>query len=145
MPRPEQTQNGNYIIRSRISGSNSVVTWQVMGGGVTFLNQRGIEAGDQFPKDWLFEFIEKRLVFTGSSGINPQKERPDRAKAQKSMMPTQIPTKPTSQTFITSTQRPFKALIQQNVRTRTNLKRTWPDLESLENIPRQKKQRQNKK
>ncbi|HET9918255.1 MAG TPA: hypothetical protein VFQ30_00340 [Ktedonobacteraceae bacterium] len=97
MPRLEQTQNGNYIIRARLYNSNSIATWQVMGGGVTFLNRRGIYAGQQFHQSLLQELIEQHLVFTGGSGVHTQSQvdTTNTINIRKSIAPTktQVPFK----------------------------------------------------
>lgn len=69
MPTFESTLNGNYIIRASIPGTNNIGTWQVCGGGVTLLNQRGVYVGENFDQSLFQELKQRNLVFTGGSGF----------------------------------------------------------------------------
>lgn len=145
MPRLEQTQNGNYIVRGHISKSNAHVTWQVTGKGVTYLNQHGIYAGYKFEKYLLFELIEQKLVFTSASGVHPQKDLSSVSSKPKSVAPTKNFKTAAPQRSNTPLRQNYQSPPSQNVRVPFPVKKILPDLESQESLPDRKRRQQQKR
>lgn len=69
MPTLEQKDNGDYYIRSYAHSKGCMITWQVRGSGVTFLNRNGVYSGNTFSVTLLQDMIAANHVFTNGSGI----------------------------------------------------------------------------
>lgn len=75
MPTLEQKENGDYFIRSRIASSGTIITWQVRGMGISFLQKHGVNPGNQFDQKLLQEMIRCNYVFTGGSGTGDTNQK----------------------------------------------------------------------
>ena len=70
MPTLERKKDGDYYIRAYSRSQECIMTWQVRGSGLTYLNGHGVYAGKRFSTRLLLDMIDANHVFTGSSGIH---------------------------------------------------------------------------
>ncbi len=70
MPTLEQKEDGDYFVRAYSHSKGCILTWQVRGSGLTYLNKRGIDTGNTFAAKLLKEMIDANHVFTGGSGVH---------------------------------------------------------------------------
>src|SRR5579859_7316586 len=71
MPTLEQKDDGDYYIRSYAHSKGYIITWQVRGSGVTYLNRNGVYPGNTFSVTLLQDMIAANHVFTNGSGSRP--------------------------------------------------------------------------
>jgi hypothetical protein len=92
MPTLEQKEDGDYYIRAYSHSKGCIVTWQVRGSGLTYLNRHGVYAGQTFSTKLLQDLIVANGVFTGGSGSHMG----NAVKQRRSLMPITVPMRNTS-------------------------------------------------
>jgi hypothetical protein len=72
----KRRRDGAYYLVGTIRHSRTVVTWQIRGSGVDFLQERGYVAGSYVDSDMLDLLQRMNWIYTGGGGVTPERLEP---------------------------------------------------------------------